>query len=231
MPAARAFEPRLLKPAEQLAERVLLPADPHSALAVAQAVLVKPRIFNHHHGLWGYSGTAADGKPMSVQATGLGATSAAAVVEELAGLGAKRLVRLGLGRALDPALPTAAIVCVSEARSGDGVSRALGARDSLPPDPALAERLLALPGATSGAVASSDLFYDPRWDWAEQWRRAGCLAVDLEGAAVAWVASVHGLAAAGLIGVNESGERRLDRDATKALVVELGEFAAAALSG
>lgn len=230
MPAASAWEPRLLKPAAELAERVLLPADPHSALAVAQSVLTRPRIFNHHHGLWGYSGGAADGEPMSVQATGLGATSAAAVVEELAGLGARTLVRLGLGRALDPELPTGAIVCVSEARGGDGVSRAMGARGSLPPDRALAERLRAEAGAgTTGAVVSSDLFYDPRRDWAERWRQAGCLAVDLEGAAVAWVASTHGIAAAGLVGVTESGERRLDRDETKALVVELGQLAAAAL--
>ena len=44
-----------LKPACDLAERVLLPGDPHRALAVAQALLERPRMFNHHRGLWGLS--------------------------------------------------------------------------------------------------------------------------------------------------------------------------------
>lgn len=229
MPPASAYEPRLLKPAAELAERVLLPADPHAALAVAQAVLSEPRIFNHHHGLWGYSGAAADGEPMSVQATGLGATSAAAVVEELAGLGARTLVRIGLCRALDPELAAGTIVCVLEARPGDGASQALGAGGPLLPDEELMRRLRAEAGAVAGAVVSSDLLDDPRAEWAEGWRRAGCLAIDLEGAAVAQVASLNAIPAAALVGVTRSAGRRLDRDETKALAVRMGQVAAGAL--
>ena len=51
-------EPIHLRPAAPLAERVLLPGDPHRALAVAQALLDQPRMFNHARGLWGYTGTA-----------------------------------------------------------------------------------------------------------------------------------------------------------------------------
>ena len=87
--------PVLLKPACELAPRVVLPADPHLALALAQALTEGPRMFNHHAGLWGYTGTAPDGEPLSVQATGLGGPSAAAVLWELAGLGAETVVRVG----------------------------------------------------------------------------------------------------------------------------------------
>ena len=57
-------------------------------------------MFNHARGLWGYTGTAADGLPLSVQSTGMGGPSAAIVVEELIELGARRLVRIGTCGAL-----------------------------------------------------------------------------------------------------------------------------------
>ena len=38
------------EPAADLAERVLLPGDPHRALAVAQALLERPQMFNHAAG-------------------------------------------------------------------------------------------------------------------------------------------------------------------------------------
>ena len=55
-----------LRPSEPLAERVLLPDDPHRALLVAQALLDQPRMFNHARGLWGYTGTAADGQLLTI---------------------------------------------------------------------------------------------------------------------------------------------------------------------
>ena len=57
-------------------------------------------MLNHHRGLWGYTGAAADGEPLTIQSTGLGGPSAAIVTEELIGLGARRLVRVGTCGAL-----------------------------------------------------------------------------------------------------------------------------------
>src|SRR6185503_6715049 len=70
-----------LNPAAELAERVLLPSNPHRALALAQHLLEAPRMFNHAHGLWGYTGVAADGRPLTIQSTGVGGPSAAIVSE------------------------------------------------------------------------------------------------------------------------------------------------------
>ena len=82
-----------LHPTAPLAERVLLPGDPGRALLLAQLLLEAPKMFNHNRGLWGYTGTAADGQPLTVQSTGMGGPSAAIVLSELAELGARRRSR------------------------------------------------------------------------------------------------------------------------------------------
>lgn len=112
VPAVPAPAPIHLRPAADLAERVLLPGDPHRALAVAQDLLEKPLMFNHARGLWGYTGTAPDGAPLSVQSTGMGGPSAAIVIEELLDLGARRLIRIGTCAALTPDLELGRLVAV-----------------------------------------------------------------------------------------------------------------------
>src|SRR5918994_6889538 len=128
--------PIILKPHEPVAERVLLPGDPGRALRLAQQLIDGPRMLNHHRGLWGYSGPAADGAPLTVQSTGLGGPSAAAVVVELIALGARRLVRVGTAAGLGPG-GVGTIVVVREALAADGASRALGAGARVGADPEL----------------------------------------------------------------------------------------------
>ena len=69
-----------LHPTAELAERVLLPGDPGRALRLAQELLEAPRMFNHHRGLWGYTGRAGDGAALTIQSTGMGGPSAASLV-------------------------------------------------------------------------------------------------------------------------------------------------------
>ena len=69
-----------LHPTAPLAERVLLPGDPGRALRLAEGLLETPKMFNHNRGLWGYTGTAADGEPLTIQSTGMGGPSAAIVI-------------------------------------------------------------------------------------------------------------------------------------------------------
>src|SRR6201995_130387 len=83
-----------LQPTADLAERVLLPGDPARALLLAQSLLEGTKMFNHHRGLWGYTGVAPDGAPLTIQSTGMGGPSAAIVISELADLGARRLLRV-----------------------------------------------------------------------------------------------------------------------------------------
>jgi uridine phosphorylase len=218
-----------LRPTAELAERVLLPGDPQRALAVAQALLESPpRMFNHTRGLWGYSGLAADGEPLTIQATGLGGPSAAIVCEELIALGARRLVRIGTCAALDDGLALGSLIAPEKVLALDGASAALGAGMSLAPDPGMFARLVAV-GAAPATVASQDLFYDRR----EAPPAPGAVAVELETAAVLGVAARHELPAACVLGVARragmNGAARLDPDDLEALGLRLGEAGYAAL--
>src|SRR5207245_1432015 len=97
---------------------------PRPALALAQALLAEPRMFNHHRGLWGYTGAAADGEPLTIQATGMGGPSAAIVLSELIALGAQRAIRVGTCGALDSSLALGELVVARESICADGTSRA-----------------------------------------------------------------------------------------------------------
>jgi uridine phosphorylase len=134
-------EPIHLRPTATLAERVLLPGDPGRALALAQLLLKDPLMFNHHRGLWGYTGRAADGEPLTVQSTGMGGPSAAIVLHELISLGARRAIRVGTCGALAQTLRLGDLVLAREAIAADGTSAALGAGELTRADPLLCDAL------------------------------------------------------------------------------------------
>src|SRR5580704_13687040 len=104
-----------LHPTAPLAPRVLLPGDPGRALSLAQVLLTEPKMFNHNRGLWGYTGAAADGDPLTIQSTGMGGPSAAIVVSELIDLGARRLIRVGTCGAVAPSLTLGDLVIATYA--------------------------------------------------------------------------------------------------------------------
>ncbi len=218
-----------LRPTAELAERVLLPDDPHRALAVAQTLLEKPpRMFNHTRGLWGYSGIAADGEPLTIQSTGMGGPSAAIVCEELIALGAARLVRIGTCASLADGLALGALLAPESVLALDGASAALGAGGPLAPDPQLLARLVEA-GAAPATVASTDLFYD----CGERPPAPGAVAIELETAAILGVAARHGVQAACVLGVarqaGANGRAQLGGDELEALGMRLGEAGYAAL--
>ncbi|MBA3301706.1 MAG: purine-nucleoside phosphorylase [Thermoleophilaceae bacterium] len=220
-------EPIHLRPAAELAPRVLLPGDPHRALAVAQDLLEEPRMFNHHRGLWGYTGAADDGELLSVQATGMGGPSAAIVVEELIGLGARTLVRIGTCGALNPGLMLGELLAVEAALATDGTSRALGAGERVVPDPQILAALAEQTGK-SCLAASTDLFYG------EGSGTGPADVVEMEAATVFQVARNAGVQAGCLLGVTDligaDGRRRIDHEGLEALGLELGRTAYAALA-
>ena len=148
-----------LRPTAPIAENVILPEDPAMAMAVAQDVLSDPLMSNHAHGLWGYSGRTLGGLPLTVQSSGLGGPSLAIVVAELAGHGARNVIRLGTCRALDPALRPGDCLLVTAAAGADGTSRALGGGASTKPEPALQAKLsgLAEPELMPALIVSIDL--------------------------------------------------------------------------
>src|SRR5436189_4933249 len=83
------------------AEACLLPGDPRRAKYIAETFMEDPRQVNEERGMLGFTGTFR-GKPVSVQASGMGCPSAAIVIEELVMLGVKRILRVGTCGGLQP---------------------------------------------------------------------------------------------------------------------------------
>jgi DeoD family purine-nucleoside phosphorylase len=223
-----------LNPAAELAERVLLPGDPHRALAMAQALLDAPRMFNARRGLWGYSGRAADGAALTIQSTGMGGPSAAIVVEELIRLGARTLVRTGTCGALVGDLALGDLIAVTEAIAADGTSRALGAADRVPADEELTRALREAGAGRTAPVVSNDLFYEPDPARLDGWRAAGAVAVEMEAAALLATAAGHGVRAGCLLMVTDQlahgGRERMEHEEIEERAGRLGEVALSALT-
>jgi uridine phosphorylase len=191
-------------------------------------------MFNHHRGLWGYSGQAADGQSLTVQSTGMGGPSAAIVIAELADLGVHTLVRVGTCGALRSELGLGDLLVVTQALPFDGTSVVLAPGQALLPDPGLLDALTAVTGDGGhlGLVASTDLFYDGPSGERERWLAAGAMAVEMETATLFALAHRRRLRAASLLLVSDllvgdpvridepalhDGERRLGEAAVEAL--------------
>jgi uridine phosphorylase len=218
-----------IHPTAALAPRALLPGDPGRALMLAQLLLEQPRMFNHNRGLWGYTGAAADGAPLTIQSTGIGGPSAAIVMEELCDLGLRTAVRVGTCGALDAGLRFGDVLVVDAALAADGTSRALAADAGL----VAALHAAAGDGARVGAVASSDVFYERDRERAAGWTGAGALAVEMEAATLLRVAELRGVRAGCVLAVSDvfvDGERRrIGADALVSAAERIGAVAAAAL--
>jgi len=224
-----------LQPTAELADRVLLPGDPGRALLLAQALLENPRMFNHNRGLWGYTGLAADGKPLTIQSSGMGGPSAAIVLAELAELGARRVIRVGTCGALDGALELGELLIAQEALARDGCSRDLGAGDRVAAAPALLDALGAAGEGLvrSATVVSTDLFYDGAHGREQEWIAAGAAAVEMESAAVFTLAARRGIEAAAALIVSDlllPERRRIELVQLRAAEQRLGALAAGALA-
>jgi uridine phosphorylase len=220
-----------LQPTAPLAERALLPGDPGRALALAHALLDRPRMFNHSRGLWGYTGAAPDGALLTIQSTGIGGPSAAIVLEELCDLGLRAAVRIGTCRALNGGPAVGETVCVDAALTCDGASAALAAGGRVDAD---AELAAALAGESdhTGLVVSTDLFYDRRPGHEQAWTAAGALAVDLQSATILAVAAARGVRAGSALAVSAGrspGARRLTGAELEAAETRLGRAGLRAL--
>jgi purine-nucleoside phosphorylase len=163
----------------------------------------------------------------------MGGPSTAIVVEELISLGARRLLRVGTCGALADGLELGSLLVADAVLAEDGTSRALGAGETVRPEPELQGALLASAnGAAAGLVVSSDLFYDPDLGRAGRWAAAGALAVEMEAATLFAVAERHGAAAACVLTVSDvvADGRRISADALERAELELGRVGAAALA-
>ena len=234
-----------LRPSAPIAAEALLPGDPARALFLAQELLVKPKMSNHAHGLWGYWGETEDGRELTIQSLGLGGPSAAMVLAQLAGLGVKRAVGVGTCRALDPGLRLGDLMMVSEAIGADGVSRELsagpaeaGARPAgdpatLHPDAQLGAALSSAAeadGVRPGCVASTDLLGELDGRAPEHWRERGAAALEMVTAPLFATGERCGIAVAALLAVSDAGGEAIAEEPLQEASIRMGRLALAAMS-
>lgn len=177
---------------------VLLPGDPTRATRIASMFdggLKKSRKVNENRGMLGYTGTY-QGKPVSVQTTGMGTPSFSIVVEELLRLGAKRLIRVGTCGGIGRGIRTSDLVIATSAAPLDGATNTYLHGDRYAPsaDFGLTRALVDAAErkgvkAAVGQIATVDVFYNPDEDYVTKWRSRGILAFEMEAAALFYLAA------------------------------------------
>jgi len=199
------------------APNVLCPGDPRRAAYIAETFFEPGyRCVNEERGMLGFTGTF-DGTPISVQTTGMGAPSSGIVFEELAMLGARRLVRVGTCGGLKDGMRMGDTVIGIAATAEDETPLRLAQMRSYAPTGTfeLAERAAQLAresGATVhvGPIVTSGMFYDPDTTTFARWKRTGHIGVEMEAAMMYTVAALRGLEALAIMTVSdlleESGE-------------------------
>jgi DeoD family purine-nucleoside phosphorylase len=221
------------------AEACLLPGDPLRARYIAETYLEDAVERNTERGMLGYTGTW-NGKPVSVQATGMGCPSAAIVIEELVQLGVKRLCRVGTCGGLQPHHALGDMIVALTAVPQDGTVQTYIHEPHCPT--ADWELVHAAVHAAKeagqpihvGPIVSSDVFYNPDGAQYERWSDRGILAVEMEAAILFTLGALRKVQAGCLLTVSDivvEGEfKRISDDDLRAAVDRMTRIALATVT-
>jgi DeoD family purine-nucleoside phosphorylase len=217
------------------AEACLLPGDPLRAKYIAETFFEGAGQRNTERGMLGFTGTF-EGKPVSVQATGMGCPSAAIVIEELVQLGVKRFLRVGTCGGLQPDMSLGdLIVAISAVASDRTVEKLVNFEPHVPTaDWGLvhgavhAAKELGKP-VRVGPIVSSDLFYNPDDGQYARWSSRGILAVEMEASVLFTLGALRNVQAGCLLTVSDvvvEGEfMRISDEEMRAAVDQMTELA------
>jgi len=181
----------------EYAEACLLPGDPLRAKYIAETYLDSPVQRNSERGLLGFTGTW-EGKPVSVQGTGMGCPGATIVFEELVQLGVKKLLRVGTCGGLQPRHALGDLIVALTAVPADSTAMHLVGNE--PHCPTASWEIIhgAVHAAKElgqplhvGPIVSSDLFYNSDEGQIGRWAKRGVLAVEMEAAALFTVGALR----------------------------------------
>jgi DeoD family purine-nucleoside phosphorylase len=222
------------------AEACLLPGDPLRAQYIAERFLVDAVPRNRERGLLGYTGTF-NGKPVSVQASGMGCPSAGIVIEELVQLGVKRLVRVGTCGGLQPDLEIGDLIVALSAVPADQTPIHLIGGEPHAPTADFELTHGAIHNAKGlgkrirvGPIVSSDVFYNPDMGQYQRWSDRGILAVEMEAAMLFTLGALRRIQTACLLIVSDvvvEGEFvRISDEDMKRAVDEMTELALATVT-
>jgi 5'-methylthioadenosine phosphorylase/purine-nucleoside phosphorylase len=192
------------------APSVLCPGDPRRSRYIAETFFESgARCVNEERGMLGFTGTF-EGRPISVQATGMGCPSAAIVFEELIQLGARRLIRVGTAGSLQPFIQLADTVIALAATPEDTTALVYTNGEQHAPTASwvlvdTAVRLARESAMTVhvGPIVSSAVFYDPDRGRLQRWRERGHYGVEMEAAVLYTIAALRGVEALTLLTMSD----------------------------
>ena len=176
---------------EDFAKTVLMPGDPLRSKFIAETFLENARLVNNVRGVQGYTGTYK-GVPVSVMASGMGMPSIGIYSYELYNFfGVENIIRVGSAGAMQEKLRVRDIVIGQGACTNSNFASQYclpGNFSAISSYELLKEAVKACEekGARYhvGNLYSSDTFYCDDESAAEKWMKLGCLAVEMEAAAL-----------------------------------------------
>ncbi len=183
-----------------------MPGDPLRARWIAQTFLDDARCYSEVRGMLGYTGTW-NGRPVSVQGSGMGQPSLAIYAHELfREYDVQSVIRVGSCGALTERLAVRDLVIASGACTDSSMNRI--AFEGLDYAPVADFGLLraaaaAAPEAHVGLIFSSDSFYAARPELVARMVDYGVLAVEMEASALYTLAAKHGRRALAICTVSD----------------------------
>ena len=203
-------------PGRETPTLVLLSGDPNRSAHIAHDRLTNAVVLSENRGLNTYMATLPNGKPVICATSGMGGPSASIVLNELAQLGMRTIIRVGTTGSIQPHVLAGSVIVTSGALRRQG-----SALDIAPVEfPAVADPFLTvelskaarLAGITHhvGITASVDTFFEGQERSAssanpillrrlrgmtEEYRSLGILNFEMEAATVFTASSVYGMSA------------------------------------
>ena len=172
------------------AKTVLMPGDPLRAKFIAETFLEDAKLVNNVRGIQGYTG-AYKGTPVSVMASGMGCPSIGIYSYELFTMyGVDNILRIGSAGAISPELKLRDVVAGMGACTNSTFAQQYRLPGTFAPIASFELLQFAVEAAREigvrmpvGNLFSSDTFYDAASSTME-WGKMGCLAVEMEAAAL-----------------------------------------------
>lgn len=198
------------KPGE-IAESVLLPGDPLRAKWIAETFFENAKCYNDVRGMLGYTGTF-QGKPISVQGTGMGIPSALIYCHELINdYGVKNLIRVGSAGSYQNDIKIRDIVIAMAASSTSGINNSRFVNADYSPTADFELFIKAAQYARdnhipikAGNVLSSDQFYEDDFNSFKKWADFGVLCVEMEAAGLYTIAAKFKVKALAILTISDS---------------------------
>lgn len=194
----------------QIAESILLPGDPLRAKFIAENFLQDVVCYNEVRGMYGFTGNYK-GRRVSVQGTGMGIPSISIYTNELIeSYGVKNLIRVGTCGSYKEEVKVRDIVMGMAASTDSSINKNRFNGMSYAPTASFKLLKKAYDIAVEkgydpkvGNIFSSDNFYNDNPDEWKQWAKYGCIAVEMEAAALYTVAAKYNVDALAILTVSD----------------------------